>query len=151
MAATKRRSKVSGAAKASTDHDEIREWAEEKGATPAIVKGTGILRFDFPGFSGEDTLKAIPWKQFFDRFEESKLALLYQDATGSGRDSTFNKLVHRDTVAQKGRRAVKRGSSRKKVRGATRAPATKRKRAPARAKTGGAKSRKRSANRASGR
>lgn len=112
MAARRTRTKASGAARASTDHDEIREWAEEKGAHPAIVKGTGILRLDFPGFSGEETLAPITWDEFFERFEESSLALLYQDTTGSGRDSTFNKLVHRDTLKEK-RAAPRRSRSRR--------------------------------------
>ena len=52
-----------------TDHDEIRQWAEERGATPSRVRGTGddddvgIIRLDFPGYSGEDTLEAIPSAQ----------------------------------------------------------------------------------------
>ena len=39
--------------KTTTDHDEIRRWAEERGGGPATAKGTesggetGVLRFDF--------------------------------------------------------------------------------------------------------
>jgi hypothetical protein len=42
-----------------TDHEEIRNWAEERGGMPAGVKGTGgdggvgMVRIDFPGYSGE--------------------------------------------------------------------------------------------------
>lgn len=67
MAATRRRTRVSGAAKATTDHAEIREWAEEKGATPAIVKGTGILRLDVPGFSGNSTFNKLVHRGRVDR------------------------------------------------------------------------------------
>lgn len=86
-----------------TDHEFIRKWAESRGAHPAVVKNTGktgrsigVLRLDFPGYSGEDTLEPIEWDQFFKAFEDSRLALLYQDETAEGKRSNFNKLVHRD-------------------------------------------------------
>jgi hypothetical protein len=47
-----------------TDHEEIRNWAEERGATPASVKGTGedgevgMIRLDVPGYSGKGSLEA---------------------------------------------------------------------------------------------
>lgn len=50
------------------DHDEIRQWAEEKGGRPATVKNTerggehaGILRINFPGSSADDSLEDIDW------------------------------------------------------------------------------------------
>lgn len=101
-----RRKKVSGSARATINHDEIRNWVEEHGGHPAIVKRTrgargeqsGILRIDFPGFSGEDSLEPIEWEDFFERFEQANLAFLYQAASGRGRASRFNKLVQRDSV-----------------------------------------------------
>lgn len=84
-----------------TDHDEIRRWAEERGAHPAAVKrtgrkgDTGIIRLDFPGYSGGQSLEKISWKEFFEKFEESKLALVYQQETAGGERSNFNKLVKR--------------------------------------------------------
>ena len=92
---------MSGAAKATTNHDEIRKWVEERGGHPACVKGTGskgdagMLRIDFPGFSGEDSLQEISWDEFFKAFEENHLALLYQEEK-DGQQSRFNKLVDRD-------------------------------------------------------
>jgi hypothetical protein len=85
------------------EHDEIRSWVEEHGGHPAVVKGVrgrgpGILRIDFPGFSGEDSLQEIAWDDFFARFDEAELAFLYQDKTAAGRPSRFNKLVSRETV-----------------------------------------------------
>jgi hypothetical protein len=97
-----RTTKVSGSTKSTIDHDEIRRWVEKNGAHPAIVKGTNIVRVDFPGFSGEDSLDEISWEDFFDKFEESKLALIYQDQTKSGRASRFNKFVHRDSIRESG-------------------------------------------------
>jgi hypothetical protein len=60
--------------------------------------GGGLLRIDFPGYSGAKSLEPISWDEFFERFEETNLAFLYQDKTGSGRPSRFNKLVGRETV-----------------------------------------------------
>lgn len=85
-----------------TDHDEIRRWAEERNARPACVKGTGgkndvgMIRIDFPGYSGEDTLQEISWDEWFQQFEENELALVIQDRTADGEQSNFNKLVSRE-------------------------------------------------------
>lgn len=43
-------------AKTTTNRKEIQQWVEERGGNPAKVKGTEILRIDYPGYSGEDTL-----------------------------------------------------------------------------------------------
>jgi hypothetical protein len=91
-------------ATATTDHDEIRRWAEERGAKPACVRNTGdridvgILRLDFPGFDGEQSLEPIEWDLWFDKFDEQGLALLHQETTANGQRSNFNKLVSRQTV-----------------------------------------------------
>ena len=87
-----------------TDHDEIRRWAEARGGQPACVKGTGgggdvgMLRLDFPGYSGEESLQHIDWDEWFDKFDERSLALLYQETTAGGAQSNFNKLVSRETA-----------------------------------------------------
>ena len=86
-------------AKSTTDHDTIRRWVEQRGGHPAHVKKTGrrrdpgVLRIDYPGFSGEDTLEPIEWDEFFSAFDKNKLAFLYQ-----GGRSRFSKLVDRKTV-----------------------------------------------------
>ncbi|HET8699752.1 MAG TPA: hypothetical protein VFO94_19870 [Gammaproteobacteria bacterium] len=85
--------------KRTTDHDTIRKWAEARGGRPASVSGTGkagdagLLRIDFA--EPNDSLEEISWDEFFDKFEEKKLAFLYQDKTADGERSTFNKLVSR--------------------------------------------------------
>jgi hypothetical protein len=50
-----------------------------------------VLRIDYPGYSGKDTLERIDWEDWFDAFERNKLAFLYQDK----RNSRFSKLVNR--------------------------------------------------------
>ena len=95
--------------KITTDHNEIRNWVEERGGHPAKVKGTGragessggLLRIDYPGFSGEDTLEEITWEQFFDQFEKAGLAFLYQDKLEAGEKSRFSKLIDRNSAEAK--------------------------------------------------
>jgi hypothetical protein len=57
----------------------------------------GMIRLDFPGFSGEGSLEEIPWEEFFNEFEKNRLALVYQKTTAEGQRSNFNKLVSRET------------------------------------------------------
>jgi hypothetical protein len=103
-----------GSSHTTTDHDEIRRWAEERGAKPSCVTGTGggddvgLLRLDFPGYSGEGSLQEISWDEFFEKFDDRNLALLYEEETSGGEKSNFNKLVSRDTGGKSGR---KRSSS----------------------------------------
>jgi hypothetical protein len=93
-------------AKVTTDHDEIRKWAEARGGHPAVVRstqsknGTGIIRIEFPDAPNakDDNLEEISWDEFFEKFDESNLALLYQEETASGQRSNFNKLVCRETA-----------------------------------------------------
>lgn len=46
----------------------------------------------------DDNLEEISWDEFFEKFDESNLALLYQEETASGQRSNFNKLVGRETA-----------------------------------------------------
>ena len=64
------------------------------------MKGTGgktdpgLLRIDFPGYSGGKSLEEVSWDQFFEEFDEQNLALV----TETNPKSNFNKLVRRDSV-----------------------------------------------------
>jgi anaerobic selenocysteine-containing dehydrogenase len=94
------KAKTSHESNTTTNHDEIKKWVEERGGKPAIVKGTekgdsALLRIDYPGYSGEDTLEAIEWDEFFEIFDENKLAFLYQEKTQDGGESRFSKFVSR--------------------------------------------------------
>jgi hypothetical protein len=55
------------------------------------------LRIDFPGGAGEDQVEHISWDEWFETFDKSGLAFLYQEQKASGEDSTFFKLVRRDS------------------------------------------------------
>lgn len=105
------------AAHTTTDHDEIRQWAEERGASPACVRRTGgegdvgMIRLDFPGYSGAQSLEHISWDEWFQKFDESSLALLFQETTARGQKSNFNKLIGRET-AEKREAGVSKASRR---------------------------------------
>lgn len=96
--------------KTTKDHDEIRRWAEARGAVPAEVAGTesrnepGILRFEFPNAPNrnDSKLKQISWEEFFQKFDESDLELLYQEQTAEGAESNFNKLIHPESEKRSG-------------------------------------------------
>ncbi len=89
-------------AKFTTNHDEIRHWAEKRGGQPATVSGTGsddeagILRLDFK--PKDESLDRISWDEFFEKFDSANLAFLYQDKTADGKISRFHKFVDRSEV-----------------------------------------------------
>jgi hypothetical protein len=87
-----------------TDHDEIRKWAESRGGRPARVNGTGtagddpgLIRLMFPDApqAEDDNLAEISWDDWFAAFDDNGLALVYQEQTSDGDESRFNKLVSR--------------------------------------------------------
>jgi competence ComEA-like helix-hairpin-helix protein len=99
-----------------TDHQTIMAWVDARGGHPAHVKrgassgDPGILRIDFPGYSGEQSLEPLDWDTWFDAFEANQLAFLYQDE----KDSRFSKLVRRRPEDEaKGAPAHRRGQRRK--------------------------------------
>ena len=55
-----------------------------------------MIRLDFPGFSGENSLQEISWDEFFEAFDNNGLALVYQEKTAGGQKSNFSKLVSRE-------------------------------------------------------
>jgi hypothetical protein len=85
--------------KTTTDLETIRQWAEEREGKPSRVRGTedneggGVLRINFPGYGGEDTLEEISWEEWYETFCERNLAFLYQDHTAGGKESRFFKLI----------------------------------------------------------
>jgi hypothetical protein len=90
--------------KRTTDHEQIRKWVEARNGKPARVQGTGdtddagLLRIDFPekeSAEEDDALEEISWDEFFDKFDEKRLAFVYQDRTATGEPSRFNKFVSR--------------------------------------------------------
>lgn len=81
---------MAGESNTTTDHEVIKRWTEERDGKPTTVKDTadngeaGVLRIDFPGNGEDQSLKEISWEAFFEKFEEKKLAFLYQEETSDG-------------------------------------------------------------------
>lgn len=89
-------------ARATTDHDEIRRWAAQRGAAPARaasaaedVPDHAPLCLAVPGMSGQGSLEPISWDQFFRAFDAEELALVYQERTATGERSFFCRVVRR--------------------------------------------------------
>jgi Rho termination factor, N-terminal domain len=82
-----------GRSLATTHHEVIKHWAEERDAKPATVEGTehddhlGVLRFDF----GDETanLRQVSWEEWFRTFDERRLNFIYQEQRSDGRQSNF--------------------------------------------------------------
>lgn len=104
--------------KTTRDHDEIRRWAETRQAVPCEVASTqqdgeaGILRFCFPNARNrnDDALREIGWDEFFEKFDQSELSLVFQEKTAGGARSNFNKLIHADSEAGSRSRSRTRSS-----------------------------------------
>lgn len=83
-----------------TNHQVIRDWAEQRGGVPATVEGTehgehlGVLRFDFGGEN--DRLRHVSWEDWFETFDARRLNFLYQQERSDGRQSTFFRLESPD-------------------------------------------------------
>lgn len=113
--------------KTTQDHDEIRKWAEKHGAIPAEVAATqhgndpGILRFEFPKAHphNDSALQEISWEDFFRKFDEHNLALVYQEKTADGETSNFNKLVNADTVKSSGKSKSTSSTEKKSAKSST--------------------------------
>ena len=120
--------KIMALSKETKDHEEIQRWAESRGAIPSEVASThsdseaGILRFQFPKAKNrnDSALRQISWEEFFEKFDENGLTLVYQEKTASGRKSNFNKLVHAEDVSSS-------ASSKRKTSRASESSSTKRK------------------------
>ena len=86
-----------GESLATKNHEVIRQWAESRKAVPATVPGTehggrpGVLRFDFPGFGGQE-LRQVTWDEWFRTFDERDLTFIFQEHKRDGHQSNFFQL-----------------------------------------------------------
>jgi hypothetical protein len=90
-------------ARTTTNHDEIRQWVEKRGGKPAVVAKTesksgsgGVLRIDYdePGGNDDDRLHRITWNEFFEIFDRSNIAFLYDPEV----DSRFSKFIEKEAA-----------------------------------------------------
>lgn len=74
--------------RSTSNHDEIRKWAEAHNALPAEFASTShdgeprILAFILAAQPPDD-LQEVSWEQFFPVLDISGLALVYQQGSGS--------------------------------------------------------------------
>jgi len=120
--------------KTTQDHEEIRHWAEARGAVPAEVSSThgkkdepGVLRFCFPNAKGRNnqSLNEISWDDFFDKFDSNNLELVFQEKTASGQRSNFNKLLHQGGKTRGAGQSSSRTAGRSGTRTTARSSTTK--------------------------
>lgn len=89
-----------GRSLATTHHEVIRQWAEERGGVPATVEGTkhgdhlGVLRIDFGG--ADANLKKVSWDEWFKTFDDRGLNFIYQEQRSDGGQSNFFRLENPD-------------------------------------------------------
>jgi hypothetical protein len=84
--------------KMTTDHEEIRAWAEKYAGSPQLLDhpnataDTPGIRLDFPGedddvFLSEETPpQDVTWEVFFEHFDQMKLAFMYNDTKDTSID-----------------------------------------------------------------
>src|SRR3954452_15275638 len=89
-----------GRSLATTSHEVIRAWAEERNGVPATVPGTehgdhlGVLSLDFGGDNA--ALRQVSWDEWFDTFDARSLNFIYQEERKDGNQSTFFRLESPD-------------------------------------------------------
>lgn len=85
-----------GRSLATTHHEVIRQWAEERGGVPATVDGTehgdhlGVLRIDFR--DKDANLREVSWEEWFKTFDDRRLNFIYQEQRSDGKQSNFFRL-----------------------------------------------------------
>ncbi|MCA2213740.1 hypothetical protein [Jidongwangia harbinensis] len=98
---TEDRPERAGRSLVTTDHEVIRRWASARKAVPATVAGTehdghlGVLRLDFPGYSG-DRLTEVSWDDWFEAFDKRRLNFIFQEKQSGGKRSNFFQLENPD-------------------------------------------------------
>jgi len=89
-----------GRSLATTHHEVIRQWAEERDGVPATVEGTehgdhlGVLRIDFGGDDAK--LRHVSWEEWFNTFDARGLNFIYQEQRSDGQQSNFFRLENPD-------------------------------------------------------
>ena len=76
------------------DHDEIRTWIEEGNGQSGKMADTELIAVYFG--SPESDITPIEWEEFFEIFDRSNLAFMYEERS-SGDTSSFFEFIDRAT------------------------------------------------------
>ena len=94
-----------GTSACTTDRETIRRWVERRRGRPAAIRSrsredyeAAPPRIDFPEYRSTGVVRRISWDEFFRKFEEKRLAFVYQELTSTGELSRFFRFVHRDAA-----------------------------------------------------
>lgn len=92
-----------GMSACTTDREIIRRWVEKRGGRPAVIRSrsredyeAAAPRIDFPEYRSAGVVRRISWDEFFRKFDEKRLAFVYQEETRTGAMSRFFRFVCRD-------------------------------------------------------
>lgn len=83
------------------DHRRIRQWADDRKGRPVAVKYAGTdptatLRFEFGDRRVDPDVDELTWTDFFERFEDLRLAFVHERRGPAGERGEFHKFVPRD-------------------------------------------------------
>jgi hypothetical protein len=97
---------IAGDRRYTTDHETIRRWVAERGGLPAMVRRVGQpdegeLVINFANDGSDEPIIDISWADFFQRFDDSKLAFVYSDTASGAEGSRFWQMVARDEIDQR--------------------------------------------------
>ena len=84
------------------EHEQIRNWAESRGARPVIREATGDGPAPSIRFPEEDNGKEVSWSEWLHCFENGQWAFIWEDRTPDGQVSRFWRLVPRFKNAECG-------------------------------------------------
>jgi hypothetical protein len=88
--------------KITVDHGTIRRWVESRHGRPVASAArhgrpeAGALRIEFADQQLPESFREISWADFFEAFDRSGHAFLYEDAVEDGIESRFYRFVRRD-------------------------------------------------------
>jgi hypothetical protein len=84
--------------KITTNHNFIEGWVEERGGKPAVdVERSNdkiVLAIDFDK-KAKENLKHVSWDEFFEDFDDERMAFLFQEEKLDGGISKYYRLINR--------------------------------------------------------
>lgn len=83
------------------DHRRIRHWAEDRKGRPVAVKFAGTdpaatLRFEFGDHHPDPDVDELTWADFFERFDDLRLAFVHAREGPTGGQGEYHKFVARE-------------------------------------------------------